>query len=117
MRSAIPFALLSILLIPPAPAQAEGGGAVSGPTVGKSAPSHTADAEVGVPQAQRPSLANGDIAPGGGTNVPAAKGIETSTSAQGGQAESSRNGALSTPADSSRQKPKHHKKPDSQAGS
>jgi hypothetical protein len=41
--------------------------------------------------------------------APAARGIDTSTAAPGGQAESSKNGSLSTPADSDKTVKRHKK--------
>jgi hypothetical protein len=88
-------------------ALADGGGPVSPPSVGttESAPSTTAP-EPAAPSAPKPTL--NPIAPSA-TMTPADKGLDTSTAAPGGQAESSKNGALSTPTDSDAA-PKHHKK-------
>ena len=98
--------VLSALILPPQAlsAHAETGGPVTTSPVGAANPAPpTAGSDVGTPQPQKPALrgnsalgTNGSVVDNQGAG-PVATGADTSTAAPGGQAESSKNGALSTP--------------------
>jgi hypothetical protein len=97
-------ALSAVTLLSPELAFATGGGPVSPPPVGTTHPAPPAvGAEAGMPLGTKPALD-----PTATVKTPA-PGIDTSTAAPGGEAESSKNGALSTPADNDNTV-KHHKK-------
>jgi hypothetical protein len=119
MRNIAIVVLSAFTLLPPAFAFAGGGGPVSPPAVGAANPAPPAVGEVGVPPTAKPSLdAAGSTVGSSGTNAaapPTIHGADTSTAAPGGQAESSKNGALSTPPDVTKAT-KHHKKSEPAAG-
>jgi len=103
MRNTALIILSAIILMAQALlAHAEGGGPVTPPAVGAANPAPpAAGSDVGTPMPQKPAL-NGNSALGTNGNVidnqaagPVA--TDTSTAAPGGQAESSKNGALSAP--------------------
>jgi hypothetical protein len=120
MRTIAITLLSAYTLLCPALAFAGGGGPVSPPAVGAAAPPQPeSGAEVGVPHdaksvpgAALEAGANGAAEP---ATSPTHQAIDISTAAPGGHAESSRNGALSTPPDITKPA-KHHKKGDA-AGS
>ena len=110
MRNSV-IILLAIALLTPVLARADHSGPVTPPVVGTANPAPTAGAD-GALVLQKPSLSAGATALGTSGNTvdnqgssPIATGADTSTAAPGGQAESSKNGALSIPAEG------HHKKP------
>jgi len=109
MRTAAVIAFSAIILLSPTAADAGGGNAVTNPTVGTANPAPPTGSEIGVPANPKPALGAGGTVAGTADN-PAAAGIDTSTAAPGGQAESSKNGALSTPMPGDTHKTKHHKK-------
>jgi hypothetical protein len=112
MRTIAVILLSASMLSSPAQAIAAGGGPVGPRTVGPANPAPpAAGAEVGAP-AEGKSLVETPLGTGAddtAKSTPAPPGIDTSTAAPGGQAESSRNGALSTPPDITKPA-KHHKK-------
>jgi hypothetical protein len=124
MRNSVIIVLSAIILLAEALAvHAEVGGPVIQPAVGTANPAPpAAGSDVGTPQPRKPAL-DGNSALGTNGNAldnqaagPIATGNDTSTAAPGGQAESSKNGALSSPpneASPSDGKPVHanHKKP------
>jgi hypothetical protein len=97
MRNMIAIAFSALILFTPALAHAEGTGPAAPPTP------PAAGSDIPTPPAAQPTLKKGNTALGtnGGidspTAPPVAAGTDTSTAAPGGQAESSQNGALSTP--------------------
>ena len=106
MRNTITVAFSAFILLIPAMAQAEGAGPVAPPAAGTANPAPAgAGSDIPAPAAAQPTLKKGNTALGtnGGidspTAPPVAAGTDTSTAAPGGQAESSQNGALSTPAE------------------
>jgi hypothetical protein len=107
MRNSVIIVLAAIVLLAEAlVAHAEVGGPVTQPAVGTANPAPpVAGSEVGTSQPRKPAV-NGNSALGtNGTAIdnetagPIATGKDTSTAAPGGQAESSKNGALSSPPD------------------
>jgi hypothetical protein len=114
MRTIAVILLSTSTLLSPVQAIAAGGGPLSPPAVGPTNPAPPAAvAEVGAP-AEGTSLVEtplGAHANDGAKSPPAPPGIDTSTAGPGGHAESSRNGALSTPPDITKPA-RHHKKGD-----
>ena len=110
MRNSIIIVLTAVVLLAEAlAAHAEGGGPVTPPAIGTANPAPpAAGSDVGGPLPQKPALNGTSALDTNGSVVdnqaagPATTGADTSTAAPGGHAESSANGALSTP---------HHKKP------
>jgi hypothetical protein len=102
MRNSVIIVLSAIVLLAEAlAAHAEVGGPVAPPTVGTAnPPPPAAGSDVGTPP-QKPA---DDLASG-----PIASGTDTSTAAPGGRAESSANGALSTPPSGKPVPPNRHK--------
>jgi len=107
MRNSVIIILTAIVLLAEAlAAHAEVRGPVTQPAVGTANPAPpAAGSDIGPAPPQKPAL-NGNSALGTNGNVvdnqaagPAATGADTSTAAPGGHAESSANGALSTPSD------------------
>ena len=101
MRNSVIIVLSALVLLAEAlVAHAEVGGPVIPPTIGTANPP-AAGSEVGAPSTQKPvdNQAAGLIA----------SGTDTSTAAPGGQAESSANGALSTPPNGKPVHPTHGK--------
>jgi hypothetical protein len=105
MRNTAVIILSGIVLLTQALiAHAEGGGPVTPPAVGTENPAPpAAGSDIGAPLPQKPALKGNNAL---GTNGAAADNqaagpvaTDTSTAAPGGQAESSRNGALSSPPD------------------
>jgi hypothetical protein len=105
MRNSVIIVLSAIVLMAEAlAAHAEVGGPVIQPAVGTANPAPpAAGSDVGTPQPQKPAL-GGNSALGTNGNAidnqtagPVTTGNDTSTAAPGGQAESSKNGALSSP--------------------
>lgn len=110
MRTITIAALPALVMLASVMAHADSGGVVMTPAVGTASPAPpAAGAEVGVPQAQKPAIGIGGTSVDDATVAATVRGIDTSTAAPGGHAESTRNGALSTPADSG-QTAEHHKK-------
>jgi len=104
MRNSAVIILSGIVLLTQALlAHAEGGGPVTPPAVGTSNPAPpAAGSDIGAPLPQKPALKGNNALGTNGTAVDQAGGpvaTDTSTAAPGGQAESSRNGALSSPPD------------------
>jgi hypothetical protein len=105
MRNSAIIVLSAIVLLAEAlVAHAEVGSPVTQPAVGTANPAPPAAAsDVGTPQPQKPALRANSALGTNGTAVdnqtagPIATGNDTSTAAPGGQAESSKNGALSSP--------------------
>ena len=104
MRNSVIIVLSAIVLLAEAlVAHAEVGGPVTQPAVGTANPAPPAASDVGTPQPQKPALRANSALGTNGTAVdnqtagPIATGNDTSTAAPGGQAESSKNGALSSP--------------------
>ncbi len=104
MNQSTIIVLSALTLLSPALAHAEGAGPVAPPAVGAANPAApAAGSEVPTPPSTQPTLKKGNTALGtnGGidsaTVPPVAAGADTSTAAPGGQADSSKNGALSTP--------------------
>jgi hypothetical protein len=119
MRNSVIIVLTAIVLLAEAlAAHAEGGGPVTPPAVGTANPAPpAAGSDIGPPPPQKPAL-NGNSALGTNGNIvdnqaagPLTTGADTSTAAPGGQAESSANGALSTPPDGKPIHPDHREKP------
>jgi hypothetical protein len=110
MRTIAITALSALVMLAAVMAHADNGGAVTAPAVGTASQAPpAAGAEIGVPQAQKPAIGIGGTSVDDATVAATVHGIDTSTAAPGGHAESTRNGALSTPADSG-QTAEHHKK-------
>ena len=105
MRNTAVIILSGIVLLTQALiAHAEGGGPVTAPTASTANPAPpAAGSDIGAPMPQKPALkGNNAMGTGGATVDNQAAGpvaTDTSTAAPGGQAESSRNGALSSPPD------------------
>jgi hypothetical protein len=125
MRNSVIIILTAVVLLAEAlAAHAEGGGPVTPSAVGTANPAPpAAGSDVGAPLPQKPAL-NGNSALGTNGNVvdnqaagTATTGADTSTAAPGGRAESSANGALSTPPDGKPVHPDHlTKNPANKAG-
>lgn len=110
MRNAATIALSALILLAPALAHAQGASTVVPPAAGTASPAPpTTGSEIPTPPLAKPEMKKGNTAlKTNGTATDSAgaaqTGADTSTAAPGGQAESSRNGALSTPGDP-REKP------------
>jgi hypothetical protein len=112
-------ALLALTVLAPAIAFAEGGGVVKPPAIGTGAPTPpTAGGEAVPPPIDQPTAPSApNTALGTSRDAPkaplASTGVDTSTAGPGGQAESTKNGALSSPpsadGDKVQKHPKTHK--------
>jgi hypothetical protein len=107
MRNSVIIILSAVVLLAEAlVAHAEVGGPITQPAVGTAnqAPS-AAGSEVGTSQPRKPGLGGNSALGTSGTAIdnqaagPISTGNDISTAAPGGQAESSKNGALSSPPD------------------
>lgn len=119
MRVASFAALSALTILAPAFAHAEGGGVVKPPAVGTAGQTPPTAGGEAVPPPIDQSTAPGAPNTALGTSrdapkpPPAATGVDTSTAGPGGQAESTKNGALSSPppadSDTAAKHPKKHK--------
>jgi hypothetical protein len=118
MRNSVIIVLTAIVLLAEAlAAHAEVGGPGTQPAVGTANPAPpAAGSDVGAPLPQKPALTgksalgtNGNVGDNQGVGQ-ATTGADTSTAAPGGHAESSANGALSTPSDGTPIHPDHRQK-------
>ena len=111
MRTIAVILLATSTLLSPVQAIAAGGGPLSPPAIGPTNPAPpAAGAEVGAPAEGKP-LVETPLGTGANETAKSPPGLDASTAAPGGHAESSRNGALSTPPDITKPA-RHHKKGD-----